>query len=361
MPCVATSLSEHHQEQAQTPTVTVVFLVYNRREELRTSLHKMLVESDYDAYRVDVVVVDNASRDGSSEMVAAEYPQVRLLRRETNSGVSGFNDGFAVAQGDYVLALDDDCYLPPDGLRRAIAAARERQADLVSFGIVSAQDPEYRFDEKYPTGLLSFWGCAALIRRPALATLGGYDPEIFVWANELEFMMRFFDRAFRHLHLPEVHAVHMKSGVRTPVDYIRSPTYLMNSTHFAYIAGKLMQPEDAAATLLAVLATITRDSLRIDRSAIRGLRAGLGGFRRGLRQRRPVRAEVSQAYRRHFHSFTPPWRISRAPGELLLALPGEVLRVARGLPRPTGDYGRFHEYMGEHARFYPTSAQTLEL
>lgn len=358
---MATSLSEHHQEQAQTPTVTVVFLVYNRREELRTSLHNMLVESDYDAYRVDVVVVDNASRDGSSEMVAAEYPQVRLLRRETNSGVSGFNDGFAVAQGDYVLALDDDCYLPPDGLRRAVSAARERKADLVSFGIVSAQDPEYRFDEKYPTGLLSFWGCAALIRRPALATLGGYDPEIFVWANELEFMMRFFDRAFRHLHLPEVHAVHMKSGVGTPVDYIRSPTYLMNSTHFAYIAGKLMQPEDAAATLLAVLATITRDSLRIDRSAIRGLRAGLGGFRRGLRRRRPVRAEVSQAYRRHFHSFTPPWRISRAPRELLLALPGEVLRVARGLPRPTGDYGRFHEYMGEHARFYPTSAQTLEL
>ena len=64
---MATSLSEHHHEQAQTPTVTVVFLVYNRREELRTSLHKMLVESDYDAYRVDVVVVDNASRDGSSE------------------------------------------------------------------------------------------------------------------------------------------------------------------------------------------------------------------------------------------------------------------------------------------------------
>jgi len=356
LPCVATSLSEHHQEQAQTPTVTVVFLVYNRREELRTSLHNMLVESDYDAYRVDVVVVDNASRDGSSEMVAAEYPQVRLLRRETNSGVSGFNDGFAVAQGDYVLALDDDCYLPPDGLRRAVFAARERKADLVSFGIVSAEDRRFRFDEEYPTGLLTFWGCAVLMRRPVLAALEGYDPEIFVWANELEFMMRFFDRAFRHLHLPEVLAVHMKPPVGTPVEYIRSPTYLMNSTHFAYIVGKLMQPRDAAAALVAVLATIARDAARIDRAAIKGLGASLGGFLRGLRHRRPVRSAVSQTYRRHFHSFWAPWRISRGPRQLLLALPVELVRAARGLPRPA-QHGRFREHLDEHQRFYPTSAK----
>ncbi len=361
LPCVANSTNERDHEQAQLPTVTVVFLVYSRCEELRISLHKMLVESDYDAGRVDVVVVDNASSDDSSGMVAAEYPQVRLLRRETNSGVSGFNDGFAVAQGDYVLALDDDCYLPPDGLRRAVSAARERKADLVSFGIVSAQDPEYRFDEKYPTGLLSFWGCAALIRRPALAALGGYDPEIFVWANELEFMMRFFDRAFRHLHLPEVHAVHMKSGVGTPRDYIRSPTFVMNCTNFAYVAGKLMRLPDATAALVAVLATIARDTLRIDRTAIRGLVGALTGFRRGLHHRRTVRAEVSHAYRHHFHSFAPPWRLARAPRELLRALPGEMARAARGIPRPAGQRGRFPEYLGEHARFYPTSAQTLEL
>lgn len=103
---VETALSEAAGHQTLLPTVTLVFLVYNRREELRTSLEKMLVESDYDADRLDVVVVDNASNDGSSEMVTAEFPHVRLLQRSTNSGVSGFNDGFAVAGGDWVLALD---------------------------------------------------------------------------------------------------------------------------------------------------------------------------------------------------------------------------------------------------------------
>src|SRR3954471_21802260 len=112
------------------PAVTIVFLVYNRREELRTSLRQMLGEAD-----VEVVVVDNASQDGSAEMVREEFPHVRLLRREQNIGVAGWNDGFAIARGNWVLALDDDCYLPPGGLRTAIDAAAERGADLVSFGV----------------------------------------------------------------------------------------------------------------------------------------------------------------------------------------------------------------------------------
>src|SRR3954451_4958369 len=170
------------------PKVSLVFLVFNRREELRTSLREMLRESDYPRDRVEAIVVDNASEDGSADMLASEFPDVRLVRRDENCGVSGFNDGFALARGDYVLALDDDCYLPPDGLRRAVSAAEEHDADLVSFGVVSAQDPEHRFDVQYRSGLLTFWGCAVLMRRGVLEARGGYDPGIFVWANETEFM-----------------------------------------------------------------------------------------------------------------------------------------------------------------------------
>src|SRR4051794_9499125 len=90
------------------PTVSIVFLVYNRREELRTSLREMLSGIDYPRDRVDVIVVDNASEDGAAEMVREDFADVRLIRRETNCGVSAWNDGFAVAQGEWVLALDDD-------------------------------------------------------------------------------------------------------------------------------------------------------------------------------------------------------------------------------------------------------------
>src|SRR3954454_10421961 len=138
----------------------------------------MLFESDYPADRFDVIVVDNASDDGSASMVEREFPQVRLIRRPTNCGISGWNDGFAEARGDYVLALDDDCYLPPDGLRQAVAAAEENDADLVSFAVARPGDPDYRFNDGYRTGLLSFWGCAVLMRRSVLERLHGYDPDI---------------------------------------------------------------------------------------------------------------------------------------------------------------------------------------
>ena len=81
--------------------------------------------------------------------------------------------------------------------------------------MLSSEEPGHRFDLKYRTGLLTFWGCAALVRREVLERIGGYDPNIFVWANEVEFMLRFYDAGFRHLHMPEVEAIHMKGVHRT--------------------------------------------------------------------------------------------------------------------------------------------------
>ena len=45
---------------------------------------------------------------------------MRLMERSENMGVAGWNEGLAAAEGDWVLALDDDCYLSPDGLERAL-------------------------------------------------------------------------------------------------------------------------------------------------------------------------------------------------------------------------------------------------
>ena len=327
--------------------MTIVFLVYNRREELRTSLRAMLEESDYPAELVDVIVVDNASEDGAAEMVERDFPRVELIRRTANCGVSGWNDGFAVATGDYVLALDDDCYLPPDGLRRAVEAAGRQTADLVSFGVRSSDVPDHRFDHRYRTGLLTFWGCAALIRREALAELGGYDPEIFVWANELEFTLRLFDRGYRHLHLPEIVAVHMKTVNRDWRDYVRRPSYRVNARHFAYIAAKLFSPRYALEALIALLAHSVRDAVRQDPAGLRAVPDVVKGFASGLRHRQPLRnREISRVYRHNFFNYASPWWLSRPPSEIL-----------RG--RPSAPGGRRYDYFDDRARYYPTTTSTL--
>ena len=342
------------------PSVTLVFLVYNRCEELRTSLRKMTQGSDYEG-AVDAIVVDNASTDGSSDMVRDEFPGVHLIRREQNCGVSAWNDGLAVARGDWVLVLDDDCYLPPDGLRTAIDAARAHDADLVSFAVTSSFDASVRFDERYRTGLLSFWGCAVLMRREVIEALGGFDPEIFIWAHELEFMLRFYDRGFRHLHLPEVTAVHMKRVGKHWTDYMRIPAYSINAKHWAYIAAKQLRPRDAAEALIALLVANVRDAVRVDRAALKGIPATLEGFAAGLRHRDPVRPEVSRTYRRNFHSFASPWWKARPLQSFLREAPLELVRAARGETVPPSPNGRRSLYYSERERYYPSAARTLEL
>jgi GT2 family glycosyltransferase len=345
------------------PTVTVVFLAYDRREDLRISLIKTLEELDYPKDRLDVIVVDNASTDGTAEMVASDFPSVRVIGRSWNCGVSGWNDGFAVATGDYVLALDDDCYRPSDGLRRAIAEAERQGAHLVSFAVKSSKDENHRFDiDTYVTGLFSFWGCAVLVRREALDSLHGFDPEIFVWAHELEFMLRFFDRGFRHLHLPEVVAVHAKEPEGPPGDGIPERPLRLNARNWGYIAAKLLRPRDATAALVALLVRDLSVGLYVDRVALKALPDTTRGFLRGLRHRQPVRPEVSHTYRQDFHTFASPWRIGRR----------SVRQVLRDTVLPNGQGTRGPErldqwlaqrdrWLAERGRFYPERHDVLEL
>lgn len=355
---MACETARRMQEKKTTlPTVTLVFLVFNRCDELRTSLERMLSASDYDLDLVDAIVVDNASTDGSAEMVRKEFPDVHLIVRDQNIGVSGWNEGFTAAQGEWVLALDDDCYLPPDGLRRAVEAAQEHDADLVSFRVVSTHDPTAVFSDKYRTGLFMFWGCAVLVRKTVLEELEGYDPEIFVWANELEFMLRFFDRGYRHLHFPEVVAQHMKPApVATQKLELEERGYRINARHWGYIAAKLLAPRDAAEALVALLARDIRDGLRVDRVALKAAPDTVRGFAHGLRHRQPVqRSGLSRFYRRNFETFASPWWLSRPPGDLLRALPRELRRGQR--PQ---QIGRRERYYAERERYYPEKAATLE-
>ncbi|HMB89288.1 MAG TPA: glycosyltransferase [Rhodothermales bacterium] len=290
------------------PEVTVVILAYNRREALQQTLEKMTDSIIYPQERLEIIVVDNASTDGTPEMVAKRFAQVKLLVNEENIGVAGWNRGFRVGKGDYFLILDDDCYLEGDGLRKAVRAAQEQNADLVSFTVESGITPGFVFNERYNTGWLSFWGCAALVSRRAIDQLGGYDPHIFLWTNELEFTMRLLDTGMRHLFLKEVRAVHMKKPKPPSVYDYRA--HRLNMKHLAYIAGKLLQPTDALGALVNLLINLLTSALKHPQ-AFSIVLPVVAGFRQGWRIRQPLRAKVSSVYRWHFYEF-----VNRLPYKL---------------------------------------------
>jgi GT2 family glycosyltransferase len=332
--------------------VTAVFLAYNRKDQLRESLRRMRDESGYPAERLELIVVDNASGDGTVDMLRSEYPAVTLVETGANLGAPGWNAGFKVARGEYVLILDDDAYLPPGALEQSVRAAREQGAGLVSFSVVSSYDESYRFNDEYQTGLLSYWGCAALVSRAALAELGGYDPNIFIWGNELEFTMRLLDRGFTHLHMPDVAAVHMKEPLVNPVREERGVRN--NCRHWGYVAGKLMRPYDAVLTAVSLALWTLVEAVGRDRTILKGFVPVFAGFAAGVRNRDPVRPVVSSTYRRNFHSFGWPWRYMRSPAERW--------RAWRGAASAEEQRDRPHAaYFEERRRFYPADRASLRL
>jgi GT2 family glycosyltransferase len=292
--------------RADWPRVSVVVLAYNRRELLAETLAKVRDELRYPSGRLEVIVIDNASRDGTDQMVIADFPEATLIRSETNVGISGWNLGFAQGHGDYFLVLDDDCYLSGESLRMAVSVAVSHHADLVSFIARSTRDPAHVFNDEYNPGLLSFWGCAALISRRAVEFLNGFDPGIFIWAHELEFTMRLLDRGLRHLFLPQVEAYHMVA----PATRLTPRFYRQNTRNLGYIASKLLHAQHLIPVLVNLATSAFLHSLKDLRMA-GSLLTLIRGTRDGFKLRSPVRSEISALYRYHFIDFVSPFRFIR--------------------------------------------------
>jgi glycosyltransferase involved in cell wall biosynthesis len=96
------------------PKVSILILTWNRRKALTRSIESAINQS----YKnTEVFVVDNASTDGSADLVAKVYPTVHLIRSGTNLGCpSGRNLGFKYCRGKYIYMLDDDGWLKRDAV-----------------------------------------------------------------------------------------------------------------------------------------------------------------------------------------------------------------------------------------------------
>lgn len=171
------------------PEVTVVVATRNRWADLSRSLPR---------HEGPVVVVDNASDDGSADRVAATFPDVRLLRLPANRGAVARNLGVEVARTPYVAFADDDSWWAPGALARAaghfgafprlgLLAARmvvepEQRTDPVS--LLMRKSPLGRADDLPGPSVLGFLACGAAVRRTAFLEAGGFDDVVFFRGEE---------------------------------------------------------------------------------------------------------------------------------------------------------------------------------
>ncbi len=192
------------------PDLSVVILNWNGQAMLRNLLRSIAEYSD--GATVQTIVSDNASTDGSPDMVAAEFPGVTLLRNGSNLGFArGNNTGAAAATGRYVLFLNNDMIVRPGALAKLVAtfdsnpqitalgprligadgkpqrnaralltfpALLQRITFLKATGLFSRAYKRYRngsFDPNRASPVGQLDGAALMVRREQLQQIGGWD------------------------------------------------------------------------------------------------------------------------------------------------------------------------------------------
>ena len=209
--------------------VSVVVITRDRVEELRRTLRTLRELRP----RPPVVVVDNASRDATPEMVRDEFPEVDLVRSETNRGAAARNTGVARTRTPYVAFCDDDSWWYPGALERAADAFDVHpRLGLVAAGVYigeeeredpvneALRDSPLEAEEDLPgPQVLGFLACACVVRRSAFEQVGGFEPLLFFGGEEALLAQDLAARGWGLCHLPRVHAHHKPSSVRPPGEW----------------------------------------------------------------------------------------------------------------------------------------------
>ncbi|MBK7876345.1 MAG: glycosyltransferase family 2 protein [Planctomycetes bacterium] len=255
--------------------VSVVVVNYNGAEHLPHALGALAaLRGPID----EVLVVDNASTDGSADRVAELLPSARVVRLATNGGpCAARNAGLRAARNRWVLALDNDAVPAPDVLEKLLAAR-----DAAGPGVAVLQPRSVFFDDPervhYDGGAFHYAGlivlrnfyapieravgagvvevdCAIavllLVDKDRLLELGGWDERYFILFEDLDLSYRLRARGLRILSVEDALVRHRggTSGIsfRDGPDYPRSRVFLHARNRRIFLARNLAPRTLAAA------------------------------------------------------------------------------------------------------------------
>jgi N-acetylglucosaminyl-diphospho-decaprenol L-rhamnosyltransferase len=176
------------------PRVAIVVASRDRRDVLLETLPRHLAMPE----RPHVVLVDDASTDGTADAVAAALPHITVIRLERSCGGAARNAGLQAAGTPYVALCDDDSWWTPGALRRAADLLDRHPRLALINGLVlvgpdlrvdpvcveMARSPLELLDGQPGRPLLSFLACAAVVRRSAVLQAGGFLEHLRVGGEE---------------------------------------------------------------------------------------------------------------------------------------------------------------------------------
>jgi N-acetylglucosaminyl-diphospho-decaprenol L-rhamnosyltransferase len=225
--------------------LSIVIISYNARRYLRACLRSVFAVSY--PWDTEVIVVDNASHDGSVALVREEFPRARLIDAGSNTGFSHANNlGFAAAKGEYLLMLNSDTELTGNALEQLVGFLRIHEdvgvvsprlvyPDLTDQGVarrfptpinalfgrrslLTRMFPNNRYARQYllsrqHRGDIPFeadWvsGACLMFRRGLLERLGGLDERFWMYWEDADFCYRAKQQAWRVFYVPAAVVIH---------------------------------------------------------------------------------------------------------------------------------------------------------
>lgn len=227
--------------------VSVVIVNWNTREILRDSLKSILDQTR--EVEFEVIVVDNASSDGSAQMVRSEFPTVRLIENDTNRGYgAAANQGMKLAAGRYVLVLNSDVIIWDGAIDKTVKYADKRQdaaivtcqawenrekVQITCFRFPSVlnmllymtgMDKVFKYNRFFGREWMLWWdrdserqidvatGMFLLVRREAIEEVGMMDEAFFMYYEETDWCRRFRDAGWKILFWPGAKVLHFHGG-----------------------------------------------------------------------------------------------------------------------------------------------------
>ena len=231
--------------QTDAPLISVIVLNYNGARWLKRCLESLKGQTI--ALRLEVIVADNASPDGSdvlAEELVRGWPEARVVRHGANFGFcEGNNRAAKVAKGLFLLFLNNDTWVEPDCLEKLVGATQSSGAQVATPLMLNYDDNSVQsygaegFDifglmslAGVPKGTCDMFvagGCSYLIERKLFEILGGFDSRFFMYADEYDLSWRVWIAGGRAICVPEsrVHhrvAANLKPAGSSPHTEIRT-------------------------------------------------------------------------------------------------------------------------------------------
>jgi GT2 family glycosyltransferase len=244
-------------EKNHQPLVSVVILNFNQWKVTEELLHSM---EKISYLNIELIIVDNASIQNPAEMVEHNYPNAKFVRSEINLGYAGGNNlGIALAEGDYILVVNNDTELAEDSIERLIEAFQKNEtAGIVCPKILFFDQPDTLqyagFTEIHPItgrnksigylekdlgqfdiGGKTFFahGAAMMIKREVIDKVGMLPELYFLYYEEMDYSMMVRRAGYDIYYEPASVVYHKESVSVGPASPMK--TYYLNRNRILFM------------------------------------------------------------------------------------------------------------------------------